>query len=124
MLYNFNEVFLEGRLVADPEYKVFGQDGEGVVNFNIGHNHRYPNGKNADETTKWEEKPTFVPVSAFNGVGKRAAETLKKGDQVIVRGRLEQSNWEKEGEKHSMLRIVADKIDYIQSAKSKETTKA
>lgn len=91
-----------------------------MVNFQVGHNHRYVSGKNEDGTSKWEEKPTFVPVSAFNGVGEKAAKTLKKGDQVVIEGRLEQSNWKTEnGENRSMLRIVADRIHYIQSAKPK-----
>lgn len=123
MIFNMNRVTLEGRIVKDPTYKVFNAAGDGVANFDLGHNHRYVSGKNEDGSAKWEEKPTFVSISAFNGVGTKVAEKYKQGDQVIVEGRLEQSTWTDEEKKnHSILRIVADTIHYVKSAKAKEET--
>ncbi|MGI0058858.1 MAG: single-stranded DNA-binding protein, partial [Nitrosotalea sp.] len=67
----------------------------------------------------------FIPISVFNGNGERAAKRFKKGDSVIVEGRLEQSSWvDEKQEKRSILRIVADHVHFCASAKPKEEAQA
>ena len=121
MIYNLNSVTIEGRLTQDPSYKALEKDG-GVCNLDVAHNHRYP-GKETKENgeTKFEEKTSFLKISAFNGTGKKAAESLKKGDQVIVEGRLEERRWkDEEGNPRSITGIVADRVHLVSHAKPKE----
>lgn len=65
-----------------------------------------------NDTGEWEEKDTtFVTCKVFGTAAEQIAESLAKGDQVTVIGRLLQENWETEtGEKRSTLVVIADEV--------------
>mgnify|MGYP000712248511 CR=1 FL=1 len=54
---------------------------------------------------------SFFNVVAWGTLGENAAASLTKGNRIIVTGRLEQRSYEtKEGEKRSVVEIIADEI--------------
>ena len=58
-----------------------------------------------------QEQTSFFNVVAWGTLGENAAASLNKGTRIIVTGRLEQRSYEtKEGEKRSVVEIVADEI--------------
>ena len=60
---------------------------------------------------EWQEDVSFFNVTAWADLGENAAASLTKGMRVIVSGRLEQRAYEtKEGEKRTVVEIVADEI--------------
>jgi single-strand DNA-binding protein len=60
---------------------------------------------------EWQEQTSFFNVSAWGTLGENAAASLTKGTRIIVTGRLEQRQYEtKEGEKRSVVEIIADEI--------------
>lgn len=97
---------MEGRVVADPELR-FSQSGMPVLRLRIVASSRKKN----DETGEWEDDKTlWMGVTAFRKLAENCAESLAKGDLVLVTGRLQTEEWEKDGEKRSEVRLLADTI--------------
>lgn len=100
-------VTIEGTLVAEPDLR-FTPSGSAVANFRLAANDRRKN----DATGEWENSDTlFISVTAWRQLGENVAESLDKGDQVVVVGKLKQREWEdKEGQKHTAYEITANNV--------------
>jgi single-strand DNA-binding protein len=97
-------VTITGSLTRDPELR-FTTGGKGIASFGVAVNRRY------QVNNEWQEQTSFFNVSAWGTLGENAAASLTKGTRVIVTGRLEQRQYEtKEGEKRSVVEIIADEI--------------
>ena len=97
-------VTVTGTLTRDPELR-FTAGGKGVASFGIAVNRRY------QKNNEWVEQTSFFNVQAWDTLGENAAASLTKGMRVIVTGRLEQRSYEtQQGEKRSVVEIVADEI--------------
>ncbi|MQA17232.1 MAG: single-stranded DNA-binding protein [Pseudonocardiaceae bacterium] len=61
---------------------------------------------------QWADGDTlFMRVTAWRQLGENAAESLSKGDRVIVSGRLRQKSYETaEGDKRTSLELHADEV--------------
>lgn len=91
-----------GNLVADPELR-FQPSGAAVANFTIASTPRvFKNGEWADGET------LFMRCAAWREVGENVAETLKKGMRAIVTGRLKQREFEKDGQKRTVIELEVD----------------
>ena len=99
-----NTVTLVGNVTRDPELR-YTSGGRGVASFGLAVNRRYQvNGE-------WQEQTSFFNVTAWGTLGENAAASLNKGTRVVVFGRLEQRSWEtQEGEKRSVVEVVADEL--------------
>jgi single-strand DNA-binding protein len=54
---------------------------------------------------------SFLKVNVWRGQAEHLADSLAKGDRVMVTGRLRQRSWETpEGEKRSVTEIEADEV--------------
>jgi single-strand DNA-binding protein len=105
---NLNKVMLIGRLTRDPETR-HTQGGSSVTNFGLAVNRSYRR-KDSDETV---EETTFVDVEAWGKTGETFARYMKKGRQAYVEGRLKLDTWEKEGQKHSKIRVVMEEFQFL-----------
>jgi len=66
---------------------------------------------------EWKERTSWIPVIAWGGVADHAAETLAKGDLVLVTGRLVDSTWDdKDGQKHHKVEVVAESVRLLMSS--------
>jgi single-strand DNA-binding protein len=84
-------------ITADPELK-YTNSGTAILNIRLAFN----DSKYNEQTSKWETTKTFyVDAQVWEQAAERLAETLNKGDQVYVQGRIETQSWEKDGEKKS-----------------------
>ena len=102
---DINRVLLSGRLVADPELKSL-PSGTAVANLRLASNRSYTtNGERRDEAL-------FVDVEVYGKAGEALAQHKAKGDFLLVDGRLRQHTWEREGQRHSRLAIVADQVSF------------
>jgi single-strand DNA-binding protein len=111
---NLNKVMLIGRLTRDPEIRTFSNGGK-VAAFGFAVNNRK---KNA-QTGQWEDEPCYVDVKAFNREKGRqladlAEQYLHKGDQAYIEGHLVFEQWEKDGQKRSVLKVVLDEVQFLQ----------
>jgi single-strand DNA-binding protein len=84
-------VTVVGNLVKDPEEKNFG-DGKNVTRVRVACTDRMPDGNGG-----WKDGDTaFYNVSAWRNLGKHVNSTLKKGDRVIVQGKMKYSEFKRQ----------------------------
>jgi single-strand DNA-binding protein len=101
-----NSVHVVGNITRDPELR-FTPTGQARATFGLAVNRRWQN----RQTQEWEEQTSFFNVTCWGDLGDNVSESLSKGARVIVTGRLEQRSWETpEGEKRSVVEIVADEV--------------
>lgn len=99
-------VTIEGKLVFDPELR-FARSGNAVCAMRLIAADRRKN-TNTDE---WEDGDTlWIDVTAFKQLAEHCAESLTKGDLVLVHGKIKTEEWEKDGEKRSKIAVVADSV--------------
>ena len=99
-----NSVTLVGNITRDPELR-FTPSGQAIATFGMAVNRRY------QKNGQWEEQTSFFNIPAWGTLGENASNSLQKGSRIIVNGRLEQRSWEtQEGEKRSVVEVVADEI--------------
>lgn len=100
-------ITLTGNLGADPELK-FGATGIAILKARVVTSGR----KKDEESGKWiDVDTTWWTVTAFRQLAENAAETLRKGDEVIIVGKVKQRQYETpEGEKRSVTEVTADWI--------------
>jgi single-strand DNA-binding protein len=99
-----NTVTLVGNITRDPELR-FTQGGQAVASFGLAVNRRY------QQNGEWQEKTSFINITAWGQLGENTASSLQKGARVIVNGRLEQREYEtRDGDKRNVVEVVADEI--------------
>ncbi len=101
-----NKAFIIGNLTRDPELKAL-PSGSKVCSFGVATNRMYK-----DKDGAKQELVEFHNISAFNKLGELAGQYLKKGQQVLVEGRIQTRSWEVNGEKKYKTDIVADNIQF------------
>lgn len=96
-------MLLSGNLTRDPDLR-FTPSGSAVANFNIAVNRNYQNKK----TMEWVENTDFYRIITWYKLAENCAESLKKGDRVVVVGRkLSASTYEKDGEHRITMELTA-----------------
>jgi single-strand DNA-binding protein len=100
---SFNRVILAGNLTRDPELR-FTQSGTPVCGFGLAVNRVFSKNDEVD----------FFDISAWRDLGERVANYKKKGDPVLVEGRLQYRTWEaQDGSKRSAVDVVADNVQFL-----------
>jgi single-strand DNA-binding protein len=96
-----------GNLTADPELR-FTPSGQAVTNFTIATTTRVLN----KQTNEWEDgDTTFIRCSAWREMAENVAESLLKGQRVIVTGRLKVRQYEtKEGGKGTSVECDVEEV--------------
>lgn len=105
-----NIVLLKGNLARDPELRVVNPNGKStsVVNFTIAVNREYV--KSSGEK---DRITSFINCEAWDSGAETIASSLKKGDLVMVEGSLRNDSWEKDGVKHSTLKVRVNNFSPI-----------
>ena len=102
---DLNRATLSGRLTADPELKYL-PSGTAVANLRLASNRTFTaNGERREEVL-------FVDVEVYGKAGEALTQHKAKGDFLLVDGRLRQHTWERDGQRHSRLAIVADQVSF------------
>ena len=110
-----NKVILMGRLTRDPEVRYTQNTNLTVANFSIAVNRRF---KREGDT----ETADFFNVVAWNKTGEFVGKYFKKGQQVIVSGRLQNRNWtDQQGAKHYATDVIAEEVDFAGSKAENNT---
>ena len=104
---NINRVVLTGNLTRDPELSATG-GGLSICKLGIAVNTRR---KTSDGN--WEEKPNYFRVTVFGRQADSCHQYLKKGRPVAIDGRLEWSQWERDGQKRESIDIIADNVQFL-----------
>ena len=106
-----NLVVLRGNLTRDPELKST-SGGTQVCKFGLAVNEGYGEKKKAH----------FFDLTAFGKVAENLAKFKKKGEEVLISGRLDHQTWEaKDGSKRSKIEVIAFSVEFI-GGKKKESS--
>ena len=100
------QVTIVGNLTDDPELR-YTPNGAAVAKFRVAVNRRYK-----DQSGEWKDGDTsYFTVHAWRTLAENVAESLTRGANVIVVGRLQQRSWEtQDGEKRTVIEIEADEV--------------
>lgn len=103
---SINKLVLEGRLVQDPELRT--TKGKTFASFDIA----VQEGKNS---------ASFFSCTCFDGWAESLAENAKKGDALIVVGRLQQDRWRdpETNENRSRIKVVAEQVKELRAPNGK-----
>jgi single-strand DNA-binding protein len=102
-MVSFNRVILAGNLTRDPELR-FTNDGVPVCSFGLAVN----------RVRSRNEEVDFFDISAWRELGETIANYKKKGDPILLEGRLQYRTWEaQDGSKRSKVDVVADNVQFL-----------
>ena len=95
-----------GNITGEPVLR-FQSDGRAVVNFTVASTERYRD----RSTGEWKDGSTvFMACSSWNGA-ENIAESVSKGDRVIVTGRLKQRSYTTDdGNKRTVIELDIDEV--------------
>ena len=103
-----NKVILMGRLTRDPEVRYSqGQNSTAIAKFSIAVDRRFKRDGQPDAD--------FFNCTCFGKQGEFVEKFLQKGTKVVVTGRVENDNYEKDGVKHYSVQIMVEEIEFAES---------
>ena len=110
----FSKAILAGNITRDPETRTT-PSGAQVTGFSIAVNRVFK-----DSSGNKQEKTSFFDCSAWGGQGETIANYLKKGDPILVSGRLDQRSWEDKetGQKRSRVELVVEDFNFINGGRN------
>lgn len=111
---SINHVAITGNLTRSPEIRAT-QGGTAVLSFGIAVNDRRKNASG-----QWEDVPNFFECVIFGNRATSLSDILTKGMKVAIAGKLHYSSWEKDGQKHSKVDIIANDVEIMQNRKSQQ----
>lgn len=113
---SLNRVFLLGNLTRDPEVRYL-PSGKAVAELRLAVNRKFrtASGEERDETC-------YVGVVVWGRQAETCGQYLNKGSPALVDGRLQYDEWEKDGQKNSRLRVVADRVQFVGAPRRAESS--
>lgn len=102
-----NKAILIGNLTKDPEIRSL-PSGQKVTSFSVATNRVWK-----DKEGKKQEGTEFHNIVVFGRQAETCAQYLKKGQSVLVEGRMQTRSWDaQDGSKKYRTEIVADRIQF------------
>jgi single-strand DNA-binding protein len=103
-----NKAFLFGNLTRDPELKSL-PNGNKVTSFSIATNRVYK-----DAAGNKQEQVEFHNIVVFGRQAETSAQYLKKGQGVMIEGRIQTRSWDDKttGEKKYRTEVIADAVQF------------
>ncbi|GAB2674624.1 single-stranded DNA-binding protein [Thalassiella azotivora] len=101
-------VTVVGNVGADPVVHKL-RSGDEVTRFSVGSTPRVLD----RGTGEWGDGPTtWYRVSCWRQLGANVADSLRRGERVVVVGRLRVSTWEQDGAERKEVEVVADHVGH------------
>jgi single-strand DNA-binding protein len=102
-----NKAMIAGNLTRDPELKAL-PSGISVTSFSVATNRVWK-----DQDGNKKEQADYHNIVVFGRQAETAAQYLKKGQTVLVEGRIQTRSWDADdGSKRYRTEIVADKVQF------------
>ncbi len=115
-----NNVTLIGRLTRDPELR-YTQSGTAVVRFNVAVDRRMSKERKREAEAANQPTADFINCTAWRQTAELIANYFKKGNRIGITGRIQTGSYEKDGQTVYTTDVIADSIDFIESANSGQT---
>jgi single-strand DNA-binding protein len=116
-----NITILKGNLARDPELRSvnIGDKQTSVVNFTVAVSREFTKANGSQDKIT-----SFITCEAWDSGAEAVASSLKKGDLVMVEGSLRNDSWEKDGVKHSTLKVRVNNFAKItKTARKNDSSK-
>lgn len=115
-----NITILKGNLARDPELRsvTIGDKQTSVVNFTVAVSREFTKANGTQDKVT-----SFITCEAWDSGADAIASSLNKGDLVMVEGSLRNDSWEKDGVKHSTIKLRVNNFAKIQKNNKKNDTK-
>ena len=97
-----NVVILMGRMTRDPELK-YTSGGKAFANFSLA-------------VQKTRDEAEFIDCTVWEKTAETIAEYFRKGNRILVQGRLSVSNYEQNGEKRKSTKVVVNSFEFVESS--------
>ena len=104
---SYNRVVLVGNLTRDPELRYI-SSGTAVTEIALAVNDR-----KKSSSGEWVEDTQFIDVTLWGRTAEVASEYLGKGSSLLIEGRLKLDRWDKDDKKFSKLRVVGEKMEFL-----------
>jgi single-strand DNA-binding protein len=106
----FNKVILAGNLTRDPELR-YTPSGTAIAKFGLALNRKWKDSQSGE----MREEVTFVDVDAFGKQAELIGQYLKRGQPLLVEGRLKMDSWEDKQtqQKKSRLGVVLEGMTFL-----------
>jgi single-strand DNA-binding protein len=105
-MISLNKATIIGNLTRDPESKAL-PSGITVVNFSIATNRNWK-----DKEGNKKEEVQFHNCVSFGKQADTIAQYVKKGQQLMVEGRIQTRSWEVEGGKRYATEIMVEQFQF------------
>lgn len=112
----YNKATIIGNLTRDPELKML-PSGMSVVSMSVATNHT---SKKSDGTKV--ESVEYHNVVVFGSQAENVNRFLKKGQTVLIDGRIQTRSWEHEGRKNYRTEIIATTVQFGPKRDAGQTT--
>lgn len=100
-------ITIRGHVGNEPEHIVVGNTSK--VTFRVAHTHRFRRGQDAE----WEDAPTvWLTVECWRHLAANVLASVRRGEPVVVVGRLRTQEWESNGEPRSRVVLQADTVGH------------
>lgn len=105
-----NTVMIRGNLARDPELRTLtiGEKQTCVVNFTVAVSREFTKANGSQDKVT-----SFIQCEAWDSGAETINASLRKGDLVMVEGSLRNDSWEKDGVKHSTLKVRVNNFGKI-----------
>lgn len=114
MARSLNQVTLLGNITRDPELRNT-PSGQSVLSMSLALNRSYK-----DSSGEWQQATDYVDIVCWGPLAERSAQYLGKGSKVLVTGRLQSRNWEKDGRKYSKVEVLASDVTFLDPKKEEQ----
>ncbi len=106
---NYNRVILAGNLTRDPELS-YTASNTPVCKLGMAINRRWRD-RNSNEL---REETCFVDCTAFARSAETINQYMKKGQSILIEGRLSYSSWQaQDGSKRSKLEVIVETFQFL-----------
>lgn len=109
MAKGFSKAIIMGNLTRDPELRTTAS-GTTVCSLGVAVNRTY-----RDASGNNVESVSYINCTAWGRAAETMNQYLKKGDGVLISGRLDQRSWEDKatGQKRSTVEIVVEEFNFL-----------
>ena len=99
-----NLVILSGRMARDPELR-YTSGGKAYANFTLA-------------VQKTRDEAEFIDCVAWEKAAENIAEYFRKGNRILINGKIVTSTYESNGEKRKSVKVQAFSFEFIDSKNS------
>lgn len=113
---NTNSVIIAGRATRDAELN-YSEGGSAYLNIGIANNQNWRN-----KSGEWVDNTVFANATLWGKAAERMADKIKKGDPIIIEGKLSSYTKEIDGKKQTIVSINAFRVQKLTKGSEVQTS--